>query len=462
MDLAAGETLPLAALVLSGEAQATLGFSSEEMVVTPGSQLTAGTVVRDGTLQLVLLQDWSEGTYARLANFIEAAIRDREAHDQYAANLADRLVPYTMILSAAVYGLTHDLARATSAMQADFSASHELVTPPHVEGTIAIGASQGILFRGGKAIEQFAELDTLVFDRSGTLTRSVWELEDVAPLGDWDEQHCREHVYRLLLHCCRPAAVNAVGDSSLALLTLSHAEIHQMQEHGLHLWHGQHYLNLEEADTEDAPTADQAESGLVLHAPGLVFDLRVNGDCIARLRYGNGLAADNVGALEALRDQGLENLYLLSHERPASLHPELAALPLSGLHAGLDDAEKRRFIQQLIDEGRKVGVVSDGLLRVGKDSLVICAGTAPGNRPMEADIWLMHTGIASLAQAHRLARSATSSLKRSHRTSQVSKGAMLLATSFDLLPPALAAAIGNGVTLGVMRSSKRINNGELL
>ena len=107
-------------------------------------------------------------------------------------------------------------------------------------------------------------------------------------------------------------------------------------------------------------------------------------------------------------------------------------------------------------------MVSDGLLRVGKDSLVICAGTAPGNRPMEADIWLMHTGIASLAQAHRLARSATSSLKRSHRTSQVSKGAMLLATSFDLLPPALAAAIGNGVTLGVMRSSKRINNGELL
>jgi hypothetical protein len=72
----------------------------------------------------------------------------------------------------------------------------------------------------------------------------------------------------------------------------------------------------------------------------------------------------------------------------------------------------------------------------------------------------MQGDIRRLATAHRLAQRSTARLRRSHRGSQASKGAMLMASSFDLLPPGIAAALGNAAILGVMRYARTKESGE--
>jgi cation transport ATPase len=98
----------------------------------------------------------------------------------------------------------------------------------------------------------------------------------------------------------------------------------------------------------------------------------------------------------------------------------------------------------------------------GGECLKICVGSAPEARPLDADVWLMQGDVRDLAAAHRLAGRATVRLKRSHRSSQTGKGAMLLASSFELLPPSVAAALGNAVTLGLMRYARSNAVGEEL
>jgi cation transport ATPase len=128
----------------------------------------------------------------------------------------------------------------------------------------------------------------------------------------------------------------------------------------------------------------------------------------------------------------------------------------------LDELEKLHFIQSLVDKGHRVGVVSDGMFRAASDCVNICLGAAPDARPLDADLWLLRGGISSLARAHELAVHSAARLRRGHRISQASTGSMLVATSFDLLPPVVTALIGNAVTLDLVRRAKTTDTGDTI
>lgn len=463
MRLCAGDTVPLESLVLDGEAGIAGGFECGEHTVHRGDRVAAGARLAEGMLELVCLQRWSEGVYARLAGFIEIALRNRVRQDYYAAQLADRLVPFTVIISAAVYGFTRDLARTSSALQADFGASYELVTPISVESTIAAGAARGILFRGGEAIERVAQLDALVFDRSGTLTRGEWSLVQVAPTGrKFSAKRCRELLSRLVLNCCRPVALAAAGEKPPPLATLTHTEVQQIENHGIYLRSDGLSIFMTEAEAA-AQRFGVSPAPEAATLPGeVVFSLLVDGDLVATVRFSDALTPGTGDLLKALRQHGIRQVHLVSHESEERLHPELKGLPFDAVHTGLDELDKLHFIQQLADEGHRVGLVSDGLFRAGSDCVNICLGVEPDARPLDADVWLLQPEPQRLVDALALAVGSAARLRQGHRGSQVSKGAMLLASSFEIIPPTVAAAAGNAATLALMRYVRNMRYGGKL
>ena len=463
LRLSATEMVPLESIVIRGSGQISVAFTPDRADAGPGHRVSAGSELVEGELEMVCLRDWTEGNFARMASFIEIAIRNRQNHDLYTARMAERLVPVTVLISAAVYGFTRDLARASSAAQADFGAAAELVTPVSVESSIAAGATRGILYRGGDVIERLAGLDTLVFDRSGTLTRAEWKLVQINALGKGSEEECQKLLDSLLYHCCRADVLASCGGELPPLVTLSHAEVEQVQQHGLHMRHEGKLLSLVTLTAAQQRFGiDNVSWGTPLDRVGVLFFLVVDGELAAIARFSDSLSPGNIAGLEALRRQGIENMYLISQESTASLHPELASLPLNGFHTGLREMEKLHFIQELLDRGDRVGLVSDGLFRAGGDCLNICLGTDRDARPLDADVWLMAANIRSLAEARELAMRSADRLKKSHRLSQAGKGSMLLASSFDMLPPALAAALGNATTVATMRWVLNIDGGESL
>ena len=97
---------------------------------------------------------------------IEQSEQLKSAAESHAANLADKLVPYTLIGSALSYALTRNVTRALSVLMVDFSCALKLAMPLAVLSAMREASMYHITVKGGKFLEAVAQADTIVFDLS--------------------------------------------------------------------------------------------------------------------------------------------------------------------------------------------------------------------------------------------------------------------------------------------------------
>jgi cation transport ATPase len=463
LTLGQSHVLPLDVVVLAGDARLRQGGDGAvNGDLEPGQILVAGTTVDEGEVEVIVLQDWKDGSYRRLRSFVEMAVRDRESADLYAMRLADKLAPYSLLVSSAVYGFTRDLSRASSTLQADFSSALNLVTPVAVEAAMARAAFGGVLFRNGHAIEQLAAVDTVVFDRFGTLTEPQWRLDTIEVHGDGDEQAVLADFSALIIGCLRPKLSPLAGDLPAAV-ALSHQEVLAITEHGLHMTLEGRQRSLVGADAlaRYVDPVDPAVAAVETPAGIAEFYLLEGDRCAGRVRLANKLAPGCADAIAALRALGMQEVHMVTHEHASAVHPELESLGLDGIHSELDELDKLQFIHGLIRQGKRVALVSDGLFQARGDCLNICLAARPETRQLDADVWLLWPELQGIVSARKLAVQANRVIERNYRASLTVNGGVLLAASFDLLPPTVAAILSNSVTLGMMRSALAIREENL-
>ncbi len=103
---------------------------------------------------------------------IEETEKLKSAVESRAEHLADRLVPYTLAGTGLVYLLTRNVTKALSVLMVDFSCALKLSMPISVLSAMREAQSHGITVKGGKFLEAIAEADTIVFDKTGTITKA--------------------------------------------------------------------------------------------------------------------------------------------------------------------------------------------------------------------------------------------------------------------------------------------------
>ena len=119
-----GSVIPLDGEVVEGEVmvnQASLTGESMPVAKRPGTQVYAGTVIEEGDCVIEVTQSSGESRYDKIVSMIEQSEQLKSAAESHAANLADKLVPYTLIGSALSYALTRNVTRALSVLMVDFS-----------------------------------------------------------------------------------------------------------------------------------------------------------------------------------------------------------------------------------------------------------------------------------------------------------------------------------------------------
>ncbi len=119
-----GSVIPLDGEVVEGEVmvnQASLTGESMPVAKRPGTQVYAGTVIEEGDCVIEDTQSSGESRYDKVVSMIEQSEQLKSAAESHAANLADKLVPYTLIGSALSYALTRNVTRALSVLMVDFS-----------------------------------------------------------------------------------------------------------------------------------------------------------------------------------------------------------------------------------------------------------------------------------------------------------------------------------------------------
>ena len=141
-----------------------------------GTPVYAGSVVEAGELVIAVEKVGSDTSLAHIVHLVEEAQTRRAPVQNFADQMANYLVPVSFLGAAIVYGATRDWGRVLNLLFIDFSCGLKLSTATAMSAAIAAAAKRGILVKGGNYIEALARTDTVVLDKTGTLTVGIPEI----------------------------------------------------------------------------------------------------------------------------------------------------------------------------------------------------------------------------------------------------------------------------------------------
>ncbi|TFE53139.1 copper-translocating P-type ATPase [Streptomyces sp. ICN441] len=414
-----GERVATDGEVVEGSSAVDLALvtgESEPVEIGPGSPVVGGAVNAGG---LLLVRATAVGADTRLAR-ITRMVTDAQAGKARAQRLADSVsgVFVPVVLSLAVTALGFWLG-AGADPQAAVTASVAvlvvacpcalgLATPTALMAATGRGAQLGVLVGGPRALEGLRHVDTVVLDKTGTLTTGHMT---VARLTAAPDGPGREEVLRLA------GAVEQGSEHPLGRAVVSYArraapdrplpEVSDFTAVAGRGVRGRVDGRLVEVVAPDGELPEPLAAALraaenTPHTPVLV---RVDGVPAALVEVGDVVRAGSFRAVERLRRLGVEPV-LATGDREAPAHSVAAELGIGTVHARCTPEDKAALVRRLREDGRRVAVVGDGIndaaALAGAD-LGIAMGSGTDVAIGAADVTLVRGDIEALADAVRLA-----------------------------------------------------------
>jgi cation-transporting P-type ATPase C len=155
---------------------------------TSGDYVYAGTVVKNGYLEILVDKVGDATALARIVHMVEEAQSRRAPVQNFADQMATKLVPISFIAAGLVYGLTKDWQRVLNILFIDYSCGLKLSTATAISAAIGHAAKRGVLIKGGNYVESLGSIDTVVLDKTGTITLGTPKVILVEPTTGTSEK----------------------------------------------------------------------------------------------------------------------------------------------------------------------------------------------------------------------------------------------------------------------------------
>lgn len=188
-----------------------------------------GTVLEEGEIEVLVKAVSGSTRFEKIVTMIEDSEKLKSSVEGKAEHLADRLVPYTLLGTGAVWLLTRNITKTLSVLMVDFSCALKLAMPITVLSAIREAGENNITVKGGKFLEAVADADTIVFDKTGTLTKATPTVKEIVAFSEYSENDllciaaCLEEHFP---HSMAKAVVDAAKERHL-----SHEEMHSKVEY---------------------------------------------------------------------------------------------------------------------------------------------------------------------------------------------------------------------------------------
>jgi Cu+-exporting ATPase len=428
-----GERVPVDGEVLDGASHVDEAMlTGEPMPVAKGQgdALAGGTMNREGALTMRALKVGGDTLLAQIVAQVAQAQRSKAPLQRVADRVAAWFVPAVVAVAALAFvawamlgpqpRLAHALIAAVSVLIIACPCALGLATPISIMVASGRGAQHGVLFRDAGAIEALRGIDTLVLDKTGTLTEGRPALRDVVPLGSLS----RERALALAAALERPsehplgraivAAAEAEGAPRLAV-TDFRAQVGRgvsgtLDGHAVALGNAKLLDELGIAmDDEVRARAD------ALRAEGATaMFLAVGGAPAALLAVADRIKPDAASSLDVLRGAGLR-IVMLTGDSAATAQAVARELRIDEVHADMSPAGKAAVVNALRGEGRKVAMAGDGI----NDAPALAAadvGIAMGNGTdvaMEsAQVTLVKGDLGAVLRARRLSQATVRNIRQ--------------------------------------------------
>jgi len=464
-----GEKLPVDGALLEGRSSVDESMiSGEAMPVEklPGSKLRAGTLNQTGTFIMRADQVGSETLLAQIVRMVSDAGRTRAPIQQLADRVSAWFVPAVIacaivtFVAWAVVGpppaLAHALVAAVAVLIIACPCALGLATPISITVGVGRGAQEGVLIKDAEALQLMERVDTIVLDKTGTLTEGrprVMRVVAAAPFAGAEVlaygaalERASEHplARAILEHAATQAAGRSAPDLPVTRFEAVTGLGVRGDVAGVEAAFGNE--DLMRACGVDVPASDAAASAR--SAGETLMFLAVRSAYAGFISVADAVKPHALQAVAQLRAEGLR-IVLLTGDNAAAAAVVARATGIDEVHAGVLPQDKYRQIQALQQQGRVVAMAGDGINdapALAQAQVGIAMGTGTDIAMNSARIVLVRGDLRGILQARRLSR----------RTMRNIRQNLVFAFAYNVVGVPLAAGVlypGFGLLLNPMIAS---------
>ncbi len=427
-----GEKIPVDGVIVEGRSSIDESMvTGESMPISKadGEQVIGGTLNQSGGLVMRAEKVGRDTMLARIVDMVTRAQRSRAPIQRLADQVAGYFVPVVIAMALLAFGawaiwgpeprLAFGLVAAVSVLIIACPCALGLATPMSIMVGVGRGARGGILIRDADALERMERIDTLVIDKTGTLTEGKPKVVAIVAHEGSDEaevlrlaasvERASEHplAHAILAaaeqrgaqlsevrNFASPAGKGASGEIDGRTVMLGNAVL--MHERGIDI------------GVSEAAARTQRETGAT------VIHVAVDGAAIGMIAIADPVKSSARGALDALRREGLR-IIMLTGDHETTAQAVARGLGIDEVEAGVLPERKGAVVETLKSQGRRVAMVGDGINdapALAAADVGIAMGTGTDVAMESAGVTLLKGDLNGIVRARRLSAATMGNIRQ--------------------------------------------------
>jgi len=483
-----GEKVPVDGVVVEGAGAVDESMVTGESIPvekSPGDRVTGGTINGAGGFLMRAEHVGADTLLAHIVRMVSEAQRSRAPIQRLADTVASYFVPAVVLASLITFivwalvgpepALVHALVSSIAVLIIACPCALGLATPMAVMVGAGRGAQSGVLIRNAEALEVLEKIDTIVVDKTGTLTEGKPRLAALQPLDGIGE----EELLRLAAsleqaseHPLASAIVSGARDKRIELAAVN--EFRSLTGRGVtgeidgrRVALGNIAL-FEELAIDAAPLAEAAAA--LRHAGRTVMLVAVDAQPAGLIGVADPIRETTAEAIETLRAEGVEIIMLTGDNRITAV-AVAAKLGIERIEAEVLPERKIEVVRKLQQEGRRVAMAGDGVNdapALAQADVGIAMGTGADVAMESAGVTLVKGDLRGVVRARRLSRAVMRNVRQNlffaffYNSAGIPIAAGVLYPFFGLLlSPMLAAAAMTFSSVSVISNALRLRRVRL-
>lgn len=414
-----GAKIPVDGTVLTGEGyinEASITGESVPLNKTKDSGVFAGTILENGTLQIVADRVGEDTTFGKIIELVEEAQDSKSEAEQFINKFSKYYTPAVLLLSIVVWFFSKNIELAITILVLGCPGALVIGVPVSNVAGIGNGAQHGVLLKGSEVIHDFSRVDTMVFDKTGTLTIGNPKVADKVVYGEHSDEVLGylSSVESESDHPLAKAVVEYIGDVKTYPVEktevikgggiVAFVDGHRvavgnaalMEEESVHL--GEHVY-------QDIKRLEANGNSLVLTA--------VDGELKVVMGIRDQIRPGVKEDLQRLKNLGVKNLVVLSGDNQGTVDLVASELGLTEAHGHMLPEAKSAFVSDLIAQGHIVAFIGDGVndspsLAIAQIGIAMGSGTDVAIET--SDVVLMNSDFSRLPHALGLTKATANNM----------------------------------------------------
>lgn len=404
-----GAKVPVDGTVLTGEGsinEASITGESIPVGKEKGSNVFAGTILDNGTIQIVADRVGEDTTFGKIIELVEEAQDSKSEAERFIDRFSKWYTPAVLVLAFIVWIFSRDVELAIIILVLGCPGALVIGVPVSNVAGIGNGARHGVLLKGSEVISDFSRLDTMVFDKTGTLTVGNPSVAEKLYYGENIEETLGylASIERESDHPLAKAVLEEIGETVFSQVTdtevvkgggiVATVNNHRVAVGNVALMEKEN-IKLNEKAKEDLARFEKAGNSLVITS--------VDGELKVLMGVRDQIRPGVKEDLQKLKKLGVKNLVMLSGDNQGTVDVVSKELGLTEAHGNMLPKHKSEYVKMLIEEkGQIVAFIGDGVNdspSLALANIGIAMGSGTDVAIETSDVVLMNSDFSRLPHA---------------------------------------------------------------